>query len=1118
MNNRQALKILKTLTEKTLLDEVSWHETASEDAFRSDFEKYIIEISTDSELAPERHYSARILDNDGNTLTELDADDTTSTPWRVLGELFLLARDRALAIPDEPLDRFSPSPGIPMGWQDFEEICCDLWSKIWGDPSTFRSARQGQPQAGVDICGRPHKDGQWTGNWAGVQCKAKRRGVSLVRQEIEVEIQKAKNFHPKLTSFTIATTAPKDDSARKTVHEIAKAHQEGNGFEVHLAFWDDIVRLMTKYPEVLAKHYPEFELKAADQEDYLRALWARLFPVPMLGIGAAGRHEDIPLADVYTALDVTSEIGVGMRGSEAYEVLEKPVGFGSDEGYLKKLQRRVLREASDMAEAPRPTEAEAYRRRLTAVEAVAAAPRLVLLGPAGSGKSTFVRYLALCLVGERLGRLEANLGRLNGLVNGNQSNGEDLLPWPHGVPLPVLVEPRKLVRSVHFPGPGEVGQAGHLLAYFKAEGELGAALLQAFRDPGGVLLILDGLDETPSAEACRERLKDMITSFSRRYPETRILVTSRPYAYEEGSPWRLDEAGFEEATLAPFSKEKSRAYVQGWYRFLAKRGMIDAEQAERRSVELWQEIRSTPYLMPLAERPLMLTMMADLHASAGGRLRGGRAGLYERSVELLLDRWNQLREVDAQSIVDLLGMDVEQIRQALERLAYEVHRDRGAEEATEIKDAELWKALDRERSRDRLVDERRVMDYLHQRSGILLAESPELYRFPHRSYQEFMAAGHLARTRFPDLLLAEIQADPVLWREVTLLVFGKVATMPFTAWALVDRLVPGTPSADAADPGFLQALFAALGIEENRLWQNIQAQDAPRLERVRQWLERILEIGALSPLDRASAGRVLARLGDRRHGVGLHHEGLPDIDWVEIPAGSFYLGPDPGPASKAASAQVSLGAYHISRYPVTNAQYQAFLKDGGYTSTWRRCWTQAGWEWKGERESPGALDSNWLYPNHPRVGVTWFEAEAYCRWLSERLGHAVRLPTEAEWERAARGADGHVYPWGNEFDSGRCNANETGIGQTTAVGAFPNGASAEGVLDLAGNVWEWCLTKWRESYEEVADEDPEGNAVRVVRGGSFALNQKLIRSAVRYGDAPDLFNVTCGFRVCFGAS
>jgi formylglycine-generating enzyme required for sulfatase activity len=1024
----------------------------------------------------------------------------------------------------------------PRNWEDFEDLCCDLWQRIWQDPTAQRHGRQGQPQAGVDVYGRPHRDGVWAGEWAGVQCKGRSRyaGSRLTRKQIEAEVRNAKGFNPRLSSFTIATTAQRDVLAQETARKITEAQRKKGSFDVQVVFWEDIALYLAEYPDVVKKHYPQLGVEdrsshRALREDYLRGEWARLIPVPLLGVaGPASRREEIPLSAVYTALDVTAAIRVGEKAAnELHEGLGEIGGIGlrGDEKYLKRLRARVRKEASEkLREEPWRGPEEGYGHRFTAVEATAAASRLVLLGPGGSGKSTFARYLSLCLAGEALGRPQADLARLNGQPKpGAGAVDPASLPWPHGALLPVFVELRKLVVSDAFPGESVAGDARHLLAYLDAQvdAKLGELLRQAFAEPGGALLVLDGLDETPAAELCRERLKQVIFSFTRRYPETRVLVTSRPYAYQEGSPWRLDEAGFVEATLAPFDDHKTRAYVEGWYRHLAARGQLDADSAAARIEDLVREIRSTPYLQSLAERPLMLTMMADLHASAGGRLRGGRAGLYERSVELLLDRWNQLRDVgEDRTIAEVLGMDLEQIRQALEDLAYEVHRLRGRasrSEPADVTDAELWKALDRERSRDRVVDERRVMDYLHQRSGILLAESPSLFRFPHRSYQEYLAACHLTRANFPDLLLSEVKADPALWREVTLLAAGKVAATPFAAWALLEGLVPREPDAEVTReaPEFLRALYAALAVGETELWRKVQDQDAGKLERIRLWLERSLELGALAPVDRATGGRVLAHLGDRRKGVGLREDGLPEIDWEVIPAGPFVMGPDPGPFSKAGKVEVEVGAFRIARFPVTNAQYETFVSDGGYTSRWRRCWTSEGWKWKDERRRPmdgGASEESRL-PNHPRVMVTWYEAHAFCGWLTEKLGYEVRLPTEAEWEKAARGCDGRVYPWGEDFDATRCNVLDTGIGTTSAVGAFPSGSSPYGVLDMSGNVWEWCATTWRKTYEEPAVEDPEGTASRVARGGSFVDVQEHARCAFRFHVTPVVADANLGFRV-----
>jgi toxoflavin biosynthesis protein ToxD len=155
--------------------------------------------------------------------------------------------------------------------------------------------------------------------------------------------------------------------------------------------------------------------------------------------------------------------------------------------------------------------------------------------------------------------------------------------------------------------------------------------------------------------------------------------------------------------------------------------------------------------------------------------------------------------------------------------------------------------------------------------------------------------------------------------------------------------------------------------------------------------------------------------------------------------------------------------------------------------------------------------------NHPQVGVSWYEAAAFCLWLSEKTGHKVDLPTEAQWERAARHTDGRIFAWGNDFDAGCCNMGDTGIGGTSAVGIFPGGAAECGAMDMCGNVWEWCRTVYCDSYKDYqkkVSDDLEGTAARVVRGGAFFLNRDFVRCAVRLGHGgPGLRLEGNGFRV-----
>ncbi|CAG0998566.1 partial Hercynine oxygenase, partial [Gammaproteobacteria bacterium] len=195
---------------------------------------------------------------------------------------------------------------------------------------------------------------------------------------------------------------------------------------------------------------------------------------------------------------------------------------------------------------------------------------------------------------------------------------------------------------------------------------------------------------------------------------------------------------------------------------------------------------------------------------------------------------------------------------------------------------------------------------------------------------------------------------------------------------------------------------------------------------------------------------------------------------------------------------VDLPAYAIGRYPVTNAEFKRFIDDGGYVT--HEYWTDAGWR---QKESENWKiprfwnDTTWNDASQPVVGVSWYEAVAYCRWLSKKAGKAYRLPTEAEWEKAARGTDGRRYPWGNQWNKTKCNNIESGSAATMPVGQFsPQGDSPYGVGDMVGQVWEWCSTRYggieaqpQFLYPYRFDderEDYDGDDTRVLRGGSWS--------------------------------
>jgi formylglycine-generating enzyme required for sulfatase activity len=225
------------------------------------------------------------------------------------------------------------------------------------------------------------------------------------------------------------------------------------------------------------------------------------------------------------------------------------------------------------------------------------------------------------------------------------------------------------------------------------------------------------------------------------------------------------------------------------------------------------------------------------------------------------------------------------------------------------------------------------------------------------------------------------------------------------------------------------------------------------------------------------------------------------FDWRVIPAGSVTL---------TGGDDWAVAAFELAQYPVTNPQFQVFLDDAdGYASSVWWDFSRRAARWHLEH-GPAEVESDG--PMLPRVSVSWYEAFAFCRWLSAKTGDDITLPTEQEWQRAAQGDDGRIFAWGNASDISRCNASESGIKCLTPVDAFPTGASAFGVFDMGGNAAEWCLN----AYNVPDDVDVatfSGGEARAMRGGSYGLSLHNAQVAFRSFNHPgDRFDFL-GFRL-----
>jgi formylglycine-generating enzyme required for sulfatase activity len=261
--------------------------------------------------------------------------------------------------------------------------------------------------------------------------------------------------------------------------------------------------------------------------------------------------------------------------------------------------------------------------------------------------------------------------------------------------------------------------------------------------------------------------------------------------------------------------------------------------------------------------------------------------------------------------------------------------------------------------------------------------------------------------------------------------------------------------------------------------------------------------------------------------------------FIHIPAGSFLMGTPERELSALAKAyggtresyreespqfSLHLPAFAIARTAVTNALYAVFVAETG---------ARAPITWRGPQPPERLLD-------HPVVDISWEEASAFCAWLTAaspderrktkdqdaasdwsvgRSSLVFRFPTEAEWERAARGTDGRAFPWGNTWDTARANTREGGRGSSSPVGAYPGGASAAGCLDMAGNVWEWTSSLDRPYPFDARDgrEDSRAPGRRIMRGGCYANPHGYARCACRFRMPPTMRNEFLGFRLAYSA-
>lgn len=800
-----------------------------------------------------------------------------------------------------------------------------------------------------------------------------------------------------------------------------------------------------------------------------------------------------------------------------------------------------------LREAPRKRRAqEAELERAAGSSSLAEVLRLpghlAVIGDAGSGKTTVLHVLVSLLAAESPEALDRELA--------------SALPAPGtATPLPVLLPLRFFEHACADAHNGCDRCAADLLRFVDTwfakwcpEASLPAGFLEAHVRAGRAWFLLDALDEVADASN-REAIRNVIEGLAHSLNGTRLIVTARIAAYRATS---LNK-DFTVVAVRDLEPEQRTRLAHAIYRGLA------LPDAPARADDLAQRLESNPALRALARTPVMIWTSAVIHALRG-ELPEGRAALYDAYVDILLKKSFERTRYDTaalDALTDGLGWTVFDRRHYLTYMAFKVHEllegqaERQGETVVIGEDElvdEILKPYFRENlGLDAVAARRRAQEFVAlmvERSGLLYETSGGYRLGDHLTMQEFLAGFYLAENYADEdpegyVVFFRERAGRTWWREVVLLAAGYLGHKPgFQGQKFLRRLV----EAGSKQGRDLEArALAARGLAQLRMgrkrpdWYGSLAQE---------FANRLYAVLYAAPAEaaiplRQEAGLALGLLygypeeDDLTDPRFVGPEGLPEF--IPIPAGQFWMGSteeevthwqklegNDNAKDELPRHRVTLRAYAVAKYPTTNAMYARFIAAGGYANPdfWEEAVATGDWKdgkvntyVEGWQDLPRYWnDTRWNNPSQPVVGVNWYEALAYCRWLTATLNddYEYRLPTEAEWERAARGPEGRAYPWGDDWRAGACNSKEAGLEATSPVGLFPAGVSAEGVVDLAGDVWEWCVD-WYGPYQSTKPNEKE---YRVLRGGSWYNDgPPICRCGSRHWDSPgDRLSGFWGFR------
>jgi hypothetical protein len=599
--------------------------------------------------------------------------------------------------------------------------------------------------------------------------------------------------------------------------------------------------------------------------------------------------------------------------------------------------------------------------------------------------------------------------------------------------------------------------AEKLLEYWSkaTDSFLDVETIRSFCEAGKAVFFLDGLDEID--ESLRELVVKSFQGIKIKYEKCKIILSGRPHGVDDtAKKWFGDR----HVEILPLLMPQVEEFIHKWFQFVYESEGYGVKKTAR---DMIGEIRAHASINELIDSPLMLTAICLLY-NDNKELPGQRAELYDRFVTNLLHK--------------RFPKEAQKVRNFLIDLARQVHEKR----EKNICQLEAANILGNEYKKTKEESEKEYKDRIDAKfkevepnCGLLKFEKGG-YAFIHLTFQEFLTACALVSGE-TESYYNSIQKywDDSWYREIVQLYIGYLSIQnQAMANAIIQKIL--AKKERKPFPRHFLAVRSLIDIHKDNRNDTVIQTAVARL-----W--EIIESDANPPV-RAEAGELLGRIGDER-----------DLEiFIKIPDGKY----------DTSRGSVELKSFEMAKYPVTNRWFRKFVQAEGYKKP--EFWGKEGKKWL-ENVKPDYpiywYDHKWNCDNHPVVGVSWYEADAFCRWLTQANGqkYTYCLPTEQEWEATAAGKPGRTYPWGKGLDEQKCNTSESKIRMTSAVGIFKGGDTMDGCSDMAGNVWEWTSSPW-------ADDSPN----KALRGGCWNDSQDNTRCSDRGLYLPIDRYINVGFR------